>query len=142
MLKERYTLVFPPESSTKPITYLLIKQYDIEVNILKAEITAGKEGHLLIEVRGEEGNLRDGLEFLKSERINVLPLVDQISLREEECVHCGSCTSVCFSGALTMDRDTWMVNFDPGECVACGLCVHSCPLKIININFGQDDVYE
>jgi ferredoxin len=142
MLRERYTLIFPPECSTKPITYLLIKRFDIEVNILKAEITAGKEGHLLIEMKGESDSLEKGLEFLRKEKINVIPLIKQISIEEDECVHCGACTAVCFSGALKMDRNAWKLDFNPEECVVCGLCVNTCPLKIIKIGFGQEDAYE
>ncbi len=58
MIGRRFTLVFPPESSTKPITYMLIIKYDIEVNILKAEITAGKEGRLLMALKGKVKNLQ------------------------------------------------------------------------------------
>ncbi len=137
MIIKRFTLSFPPESSTKPLTYLLIKNYDIKVNILKAEITAGKKGNLLIEAEGEEDDLNRGLEFLKNENIDVLPLDRQISVDQDSCVHCGACTAVCFSGALTLDRETWRLNVTPANCVVCGLCINACPLKIINIGFGH-----
>ena len=136
MVKKRFTLTFPPESSTKPLTYLLIKDYDIKVNILKAEITAGKKGHLLIEVQGEKDNLDNGLKFLKNEKIDVIPLSEQIYIDEDQCVHCGACTAVCFSGALSMNRETWTLDFNLENCVVCGLCVSACPLRIITTDFG------
>jgi ferredoxin len=136
MTKQRFTLNFPPESSEKPLTYHLIKDYNLKINILKAEITAGKEGHLLIEVEGDEADLENGLKFLMDENIEVIPLNQQITLKEDECVHCGACTAVCFPGALKLDRATWKLIFKPEECVVCGLCVNACPLGIINIGFG------
>jgi ferredoxin len=139
MTKQRFTLIFPPESSTKPITYTLIKEFDIQVNILKAEITVGKKGHLLMEVKGEEENLEKGLRFLKEENIRVIPINRQIIIKQDECVHCGACTGVCFPEALKMDRDTWQLLFRPGECIACGLCVNSCPLGIISVGLGYGD---
>jgi len=138
MVKEKFTLIFPSESSTKPITYLLIKNYDIRVNILKAEITAGKEGHLLIEVEGEKDNLDNGLHFLKNENIDVIPIKSQINIKEDECVHCGACTAVCSSGALKLDRNTWKLNFNTEDCFVCGLCINACPLRIIDIGFGHE----
>ena len=139
MTKQRFTLIFPPESSTKPITYTLIKEFDIQVNILKAEITVGKKGYLLMEVKGEEENLEKGLRFLKEENIRVIPINRQIIIKQDECVHCGACTGVCFPEALKMDRDTWQLLFRPGECIACGLCVNSCPLGIISVGLGYGD---
>lgn len=134
-MKERFILRFPPECSGKPITYYLIKEFDIKVNILRAEITPGKEGRLLIEVEAEEGDLQQGLQYLKDESIGVYPLSREITIRREECVHCGLCTAVCFSGALEMDRQSWELTFDPARCVACELCIRACPLRLINLHF-------
>lgn len=134
-MKERFILRFPPECSERPITYYLIKDYDVKVNILRAEITPGKEGRLLIEVEAEEENLRNGLQYLKDELVSVYPLSHEISIDREECVHCGLCTAVCFSGALEMDRESWELVFNPDKCVACELCIKACPLRLINLHF-------
>lgn len=137
-MKERFILNFPPESSIKPITYFLIKDYNFKVNILRAEITAGKEGRLLVEVEAEEGDLKKGMEFINNEGITSIPFSRKISLNDQECVHCGACTSVCFSGALEMDRNTWELLFIPEKCVACELCVKACPLRLITIGFCEN----
>jgi ferredoxin len=134
-MKERFVLNFPPKSSEKPITYYLVKDFDFKVNILRAEITAGKEGRLLIEVETEEENLKRGLEYLKKEMVQIFPLSREISINKEECVHCGLCTAVCFSGALEMDRRSWELEFSPDKCVACELCIKACPLRLINLHF-------
>ena len=138
-MKGRFILNFPPESSVKPITYFLIKDYNLKMNILRAEFTAGKEGHLLVEIEAEEVDFNKGMEFVNIEGITVSPLSRKVSLNKEECVHCGACTSVCFSGALEMDRNTcWELLFMPEKCVACELCVKACPLGLITINFGEN----
>lgn len=135
-MKSRFILNFPPQSSDKPITYHLIKNYDLLINILRAEVTPGKEGRLLIEVEAEENNLKAGLAFLEQEHIRVFPLSRKITLRQEECVHCGACTAVCISRALNFNRQSWELEFKPEECVACGLCVKACPLRLFTLDFG------
>ena len=141
-VKKKYTLVFPPVSTTKPITYLLIKNFNIEINILKGEITAGREGRLLVELKGQEVDISQALEFLRAEDIGVISLAKQIRIEKDKCVHCGACTAVCFTEALAMERNAWTLEFEPEKCVACGLCVPACPLGIISMSFGQGKNYE
>ncbi len=139
MVTERFTLIFAPESYAKPITYHLVKDFDLKINILRAEITPGEEGHLLAEVAGEEDNLRRALDFLAAEKIGVVAANKQVTVRQEECVHCGACTAVCFSGALAMNGADWKLEFRPEKCIVCGLCIDACPLKIISVGFGKGD---
>ena len=136
MVKERFTFVFSPDTYAKPVTYHLVKDYDLRINILRAEITPGEEGHLLAEIEGEEDNLRRALEFLAAESIEVIPTNKQVTVRQEECVHCGACTAVCFSGAMAMNREEWKMEFRPEKCIVCGLCIEACPLRIISVGFG------
>ena len=128
---------FPPKVTSTPLTYRLIKDYDIKINILKGMITAGKEGRLLVEWEAEEEQFNKALELVKQEGVEVLPISNQISLDKDNCVHCGACTAVCFSGALDFERETWQLQFDPQECVACGLCAKACPLRLFTIEFGE-----
>ncbi len=79
---------------------------------------------------------------MEKEGVKVVPVEKQIYLNKEDCVHCGACTSVCFPGALSMDKESWLLQFEPSKCVVCGLCVFACPLRIINISFGQEDIDE
>ncbi len=45
---------------------------------------------------------------------------------EDECVHCGLCTSYCPVGVFRLNED-WRVTDDPGLCVECGECRDVCP---------------
>ncbi|MBZ4686523.1 MAG: methionine transporter [Clostridiales bacterium] len=134
-MKRRFTMKFQPESTKKPLTYHLIKDYNLKVNILRADITEGQEGRLLMEVEASKADLDKGLKFLESEGVTIIPLDQHLKWDKDNCIHCGACTAVCFSGALQMDRNTWEVNKDSEKCIVCGLCVSACPLKIITVEF-------
>ena len=131
----RFTIKFPPESSKIPLTYHLIKDYDFMVNILRATISGEQEGRLLMEVEAEPDKLEQGLAFLKSHNVTIIPLNPQITVDQDRCIHCGACTAVCLSGALSLDRDNWQLVFDSEKCVMCGLCVSACPLRLIRAEF-------
>jgi ferredoxin len=129
-------LRFPAETVNEPITYTLIKEYDVLVNILNADITHGKEGNLLIEMAGNENNVNEALVYLESKEVEISPVVKTILFREDLCIHCGACSSVCFPGALNMDSRTGQLQFSPEKCVACELCIKACPLRLFELNFG------
>jgi len=129
-------LHFPAESTNEPITYVLIREYDVKINILNADITHGKEGNLLIEMSGETGKLDEAVAYLESKEVRITPVVKTILFNEDECIHCGACASVCFPGALTIKGSTRKLKFSPERCVACELCIKACPLQLFELNFG------
>lgn len=129
-------LRFPADSVNEPITYTLIKEYDVLINILNADITHGKEGNLLIEMVGEKGNVDKAVVYLESKQVEISPVIKTILFNESACIHCGACSSVCFPGALEMDPDSRKLKFLPEKCVACELCIKACPLMLFELNFG------
>lgn len=135
MIKRRYVLNFPPESGDKPLSYHLVKDYDICINILKAEVYPGKRGSLLLEMQGTEANLGKGIEYLRRQHVICESLDKRIHFADEKCIHCGNCTAVCFAGALSMDPGSWELVFDTSKCVVCELCIPACPLKLFRIDF-------
>ena len=134
--KRRLVLRFPAESVNEPITYNLIKRYDVLVNILNADITHGKEGNLLIEMSGPGNNVKEALVYLESRKVEISPVDKTILFNEPGCIHCGACASVCFSGAIEMDLVSRKLLFSPEKCVACELCIKACPLQLFELNFG------
>ena len=135
MIKKRYVLNFPPQSGDKPLSYHLVKDFDIRINILKAEVFPGKRGSLLLELQGKKGNIEKGVQYLVDHDVVCEPLDKRIYFDEEKCIHCGNCNAVCFAGALTMDSKTWNLKFDKSKCVVCELCITACPLKLFRIDF-------
>ena len=134
--KKRMVLRFPADSVNEPITYILIKEYDVMINILNADISHGREGNLLIEISGELKSVEGAMSYLKSKSVEISPVVKTILFNQESCIHCGACASVCFPGALSIDPDSRELRFSPDKCVACELCIKACPLMLFELNFG------
>lgn len=126
-----------PEVVDVPITYHLIKDFDIKVNILNAYISSGKEGNLAVELEATKVNLEKGLAYIKTQNVKCTPLVKKVLFNKTSCINCGSCTAVCFAGALTMNKETWQLEFDHKKCIVCELCTTACPIKLFKIDFVE-----
>jgi ferredoxin len=136
MTSKRFVLTFPPAATGEPITYNLIKKYDIMVNIVRADVSPGKIGHLVMEMTAPENVLREGMDYIRNNNVECEPINKKIHYKEDLCIHCGACSAVCFAGALTMERRTAELSFDPEKCVICELCLKSCPLSLFSIDIG------
>jgi len=136
MKSRRFVLTFPPDATGEPITYNLIKKYDIMVNIVKADVSPGKIGHLVMEMTAPSKVLKEGMAYMKKQNVECVPIDRTITYREDLCIHCGACSAVCFAGALTMNRKTAELSFEPEKCVVCELCLTACPLKLFSIDLG------
>jgi ferredoxin len=136
-MREKYILEYSSAVVDEPVIYTLVKRFDIKVNILRAEISSGQEGSMLVELDGDPERLAEGRDYLASHSVTLSPIARSLSVREDECVHCGSCTGVCFSGCLSMDRGGWELVVDRDKCIACALCVKACPFGLISLKFGE-----
>lgn len=132
----RLVLRFPAETVNEPITYNLIREYNVVINILNADITHGKEGNLLVEMAGPESSIQEALVYLESKKVEASPVVKTILFDESACIHCGACAAVCFPGALSLHPVSRELQFVPEKCVACELCIRACPLQLFQLNFG------
>ena len=133
MLKKGLVLRFPPDIVDQPIVYRLVKDFNLVFNILKAMITPGKEGIMILELSGDRENLEKGLKFLTDVGVDVKTIAQQVAKNEEVCIHCGACTAVCPTGALFVDRQTFEVIYNPEKCTACGFCVSACITKAMEV---------
>jgi len=136
MKSKRFVLTFPPDATGEPITYNLIKKFDIMVNIVRADVSPGKIGHLVMEMTAPAKVLKEGMEYIRQQKVECEPIDKKITCREDLCIHCGACSAVCFAGALTMGRHTAELSFEPEKCVVCELCLTACPLKLFSIDLG------
>lgn len=48
---------------------------------------------------------------------------------EKGCIACGMCQKNCPTGAIALDNNLAVINYD--KCIACGKCVEVCPRKCI-----------
>lgn len=136
-MKHKYILSFNQNSVNKPITYNLIKKYDVKINIIKADISADEAGHLLVEFEANEENMEKCFNYLDENQVDYVPAENKIIFDEDKCVDCGSCTAVCFAEALTLDPKSRELVFSPEKCVFCKLCVNACPLGLFEIHFNE-----
>ena len=128
-MKKLLLLSFPNNMTRKAVTYTLVKEYDLVINILRASIDYNIQGFLLIEVEGKEDSINEGIAFLE-EDIDVTIITSAIIVDDRACVNCGACTAVCPVDALSMDAH-WQLQFDSEKCVDCKLCVRACPVRAI-----------
>lgn len=135
MAKRRLVLTFPPEVVERPVVALLVKEYDIITNILRAEVHEGEIGRMLVELEGKAGDIRKGVEHLMEQGVLVEEAIKDIELDESVCTSCGACTAVCLPGALSIGEPEWELALDKDRCILCGQCVDACPLQLITVKF-------
>ncbi len=129
-----YILHFPKETSSDPIIYQLVKQYDVEFNILKADILPGREGVMILELKGTKDKVKKALGYLRSLEVQAERLAAAINRDDEKCFQCGACTGICPVGALSIKRPQMEVIFDPDKCTGCSLCVPICPVRAMEVS--------
>ncbi|KAF0134722.1 MAG: NIL domain-containing protein [Candidatus Saganbacteria bacterium] len=134
MTSRKIVINFPKEKINQPLVYKLIKEFNLVFNILKASITPDQEGHMVLELSGE--NTEKGIKYLKEQGLSIEPLSKDIKVNWEKCVQCGACVSICPTGSLYIkDRKTMKVEFDPEKCIACELCIRPCPPRAIEVHY-------
>jgi ABC-type methionine transport system ATPase subunit len=67
----RVQLDYPLEHVKEPVIYHLVTDYRLIPNIRRANIDAHTGGMLVLEIDGDEQDLADGLQFLRSLGITV-----------------------------------------------------------------------
>ena len=134
-VSKRIVLHFPKRMVDRPIVSRLVKDYDLEFNILKALITPEEEGLLVLELSGEQPEYDKGIRYLTKTGVKIQSLSQDVLRNEERCTHCGACIAICPSGAFEMDPISRRVNFYNEKCVACGLCLKACPPRAMEVHF-------
>lgn len=135
VVSKRIVLRFPRRLVERPIIYRLVKDYDLEFNILKASITPEEEGLLVLELKGDQKEYDKGINFLVKAGVKIQSLSQDVTRNEERCTHCGACVTVCPTGAFRVDSKTRKVLFDNKKCIACGLCITACPPRAMEVHF-------
>jgi ferredoxin len=135
VVSKRVVLRFPKRLVDRPIVYRLVKDYDLEFNILKALVTPEEEGLLVLELSGEQKDYDEGIKYLTKNGVRIQSLGQDVIRNEERCTHCGVCVTVCPTLAFEVDPITRRVRFYNEKCVACGLCIKACPPRAMEVHF-------
>jgi ferredoxin len=133
-VKKRVTLIFPKSSVQMPVTYRLAKDFNVAANIIRAQVAPNQVGTLVVELLGDIDQLDGAIEWMRSQGINVSLASREILIDEEVCVHCGLCTGVCPTEALTLESTTFRLNFTRSRCIVCEQCIPTCPVQAISTN--------
>ena len=132
---ERIVLHFPHRAVDQPIVYKLVKDYNLQFNILKAYVTPREEGLMVLELTGKKEDYDKGIHYLKKCGVKIQPLSRDVIRNKTKCTHCGACVPICPTAALVTDPKTRKVLFDDTKCIACELCIKVCPTRAMEIHF-------
>ncbi len=130
----KIVLRFPKQLIEKPVVYHLIKDYNLECNILRASVTT-EEGMVVLGLKGERHDYDAGMKYLSETGLELQYLSQDVSRNEERCTHCGACITMCPTGAFEVDAETAKINFYNEKCIACGICIKGCPPRAMELYF-------
>jgi ABC-type methionine transport system ATPase subunit len=74
IVSKKIVLHFPVRIADRAIVYHLIKDYELELNIMKASIIPDAEGLMVIELRGEQVNYDKGIKYLTGTGVHIQSL--------------------------------------------------------------------
>ena len=73
MPRIRLRLTFPTELIQEPIVYRLVKDFDLVINIRRADVKADY-GWVVLEMEADEKTLQRGVDWLKQRGVQVDPI--------------------------------------------------------------------
>jgi L-aspartate semialdehyde sulfurtransferase ferredoxin len=134
-ISRRLVLKFPRRLIDRPVISDVVHKYQLDFNILKAQISPRAEGLLVIELSTGKEILDSVIRELKGCGVIVESLAARVRRDDDRCLQCGVCTGLCPTGALSRDPESQYVSFDPEKCVACNLCMDACPAGAMQLDF-------
>jgi len=134
-VSKKIVLRFPKRLVDKPIVSRLVRDYNLDFNILKASVTPEEEGLLVLELTGDRKDYDRGIGYLLKAGVKIQSLSQEVTRNEERCTHCGACVTICPTGAFVLDLKTRSIRFRGEKCIACGLCISACPPHAMEVHF-------
>jgi len=126
MAEKKLVLTFSSEQVNSPLTFRLARDFEVDISILRAEVTE-RGGKLILSLNGPEDGIRGAIAFLEENKVQVGEVARFVVRDEERCTDCSMCVSICPVRAYQLDKKSWKVVFDQDRCIACGVCVDACP---------------
>ena len=135
MATRRVVFRYPRHLIDAPVVSQIVRTYNLEFNILRANITPQSEGLMVLGLEGSSEDLDKALAWVQEQGVEVQPLERDIVRNEDQCTYCGACVTICPTEALYKDIVTQAVHFDSDKCIACELCVPACPPRAMEVKF-------
>ncbi len=134
-IAKRIVLHFPRRLVDCPIVSRLVRDFNLDFNILKASVTPEEEGLLVLELSGKQSDYDKGIRYLTETGVRIQALSQDVTRNEERCTHCGACITICPTGAFELEPLTRRVSFYNEKCLACELCIKACPPRAMELHF-------
>lgn len=134
-ISKRVVLHFPQRMVDSPIVSRLVRDFNLDFNILKASITQDAEGVMVMEITGTPEDYDRGIQYLQDSGVRMQSLGRDIVRNEDKCTHCGACVTVCPARAFEVDPKTRKVMFQNEKCLACEVCIKACPPHAMALHF-------
>jgi ferredoxin len=132
---KKIVLKFPKRLVDRPIVGRLIKDFNLEFNILKASVTPDEEGLMVLGLTGEQRDYDEGIRYLTKAGVQIQALSQDVVRNEDRCTHCSACITLCPTDAFEVDSETKRVNFYSEKCIACAICIKGCPPRAMELHF-------
>lgn len=136
-MNTKLLIKFPAAETSRPLTYDLIRIYDLRLNILRANVNTNMEGSILFEVDGDSGRIAEAIEYVTGLGLTADLITSTLDIDKDKCVSCGLCTSVCKVRALHLDKKQWTLEFDSSRCISCNRCIPICPARAISTSTAE-----
>ena len=97
---------------------------------------------MVLELSGSKKNFKKGVQYLKDQGIHIQNAAQEVKRDPNKCTHCGACTAVCPTGALSIQRPEMLVIFDQKKCIICEHCLPACPTRAMEIRMTNKSFFE
>src|SRR6056297_3960214 len=88
---------------------------------------------MVLELSGSKKNFKNGVQYLRNQGVIVKNASQEVARDNSKCTHCGACTAVCPTGALSIKRPEMEVVYDQEKCSVCEQCVLTCPTRAMGL---------
>ncbi len=124
--KRRLRLTFPEHLTDQPVLYRLVRDYDLLVNIRRADLLSDGTGRVVLEMQGPAETMGRAVSFLQGLGIAVNDQERELGWDPAACVDCGACLPLCEPQALRRIEEGGRVLLERDRCTLCGRCVEVC----------------
>ena len=135
MVNKKVIFSFPPSLIEEPITFILVKDYNLQINILRARVDPRESGRMVVELKGEAEDMDRAFSYLEDRGVRLDTMVQEMRHNPDACVDCTACTALCPTGALSVEPETRKLQFDHGKCIICEACIAACSYHALESQF-------
>jgi len=132
-MERKFKIEFDEANVQDSVAYILVSEFDLKPNVLKAEISGDGSGVMILSLVGDEEKLIAAENRLREAGFTV-SLTKHITRDEDLCWHCGACVSICPAYCFSSDKETFEIVIDSSKCIACSACVNACSVHALKLD--------